>query len=74
MQQVRLPLLSDHALKYIINEPSLFSKNEDCFSMLKEVIEDKKHLLTEISVFSLHLVIVAVKIQILLFVKVVIQL
>ena len=40
--KVRLPLLSDHAVKYIINEHSSFSKNEDCVTMLKDVLDNKE--------------------------------
>ena len=42
--KVRLPLLSEHTLKYIVNKPSLFSKNEDCVVMLKEFIVNKENM------------------------------
>ena len=50
---VRLPLLSDHALKYIINKHSSFSKNEDCIPILKDVLDNKKSFVRKNSNFPL---------------------
>ena len=41
--KVRLPLLSDHVLKYIINKPSAFSEDEYCVAILKEVLNNKEN-------------------------------
>ena len=55
MLKVRLPLLSDHALKYIINEPSSLSKNEDCVALLKEVLNNKEKFVNKsLSLLSTH--------------------
>ena len=39
--KVRLPLLSEHALKYILDEELSFSNKNECMSVLKEVIAKK---------------------------------
>ena len=39
--KVRLPLLSEHALKYIIDKILSFSNKNECMSVLKEVIAKK---------------------------------
>ena len=47
--KVRLHLLSDHCLKYIINEPSSFSKNEDCIATMKEILNNKDNFVKKAS-------------------------
>ena len=39
--KVRFALLSDHALEKILKETSLFTEEEECFSILKDVIKNK---------------------------------
>ena len=39
--KVRLPLLSEHALKYSISKHSSFSENESCVAILKQVLDNK---------------------------------
>ena len=41
--KVRLSLLPDHALRHIINKPSSFSENEDCVTILKQVLSNKEN-------------------------------
>ena len=42
--KVRLPLLSDHALKYILNERSPFTEDNKCVDILKETLDSKENL------------------------------
>ena len=42
LSTTRLHLLSDHALRYVLKEPSTFSANKDCAGILKGVLEKKK--------------------------------
>ena len=39
---VRLPLLSDHALKNILNNTSSFTENDECVEILKEILANKE--------------------------------
>ena len=47
--KVRLSLLSHHALKYIFEEPSLFSNNYDCVTVLNEVVDNKENFVCKTS-------------------------
>ena len=49
--KVRLPLLSDHSLNYIINKPSSFSRNPDCVTILKDVLNNKVNVVRNSSSF-----------------------
>ena len=49
--KVRLPLLSDHCLRYILKRSSSLSENEDCVAMLKEVLENKEKFIKKNSSF-----------------------
>ena len=40
--KVRLPLLSDHVLKYLVNKSSSFLENNECVEILKAVSYDKE--------------------------------
>ena len=44
LSKIRLPLLSKHALNYVITEPSTFSSNEDCVSIMKKALDNDKEI------------------------------
>ena len=53
--QVRLPLLSDHALKHIIRKLSSFSKNKDCIGILNDFLNNKENVVeTHFSLLCTH--------------------
>ena len=47
--KIRLPLLSDHALKHTIIEPSSFSRNKDCIAVLEDVLNNKENFVRKSS-------------------------
>ena len=55
LKTVRLSLLSDHSLKYILKESSSFAKIEDCVTVLKKILKNKENLIeTNSSLFCTH--------------------
>ena len=47
LQNVRLPLLSETALEYLLNESSSFNQIDECVTTLKEVIQSKNELFND---------------------------
>ena len=43
LEKVRLPLLSEHALKYVLNKVSLLSKNNDCVNIIETALVNKNY-------------------------------
>ena len=43
--KVRLPLLSEQTLEYILKQSSTFTEVEDCVTMLKEILENRENLI-----------------------------
>ena len=49
--KVRLPLLPEHTLRYILKESSTISVNEDCVAMLKDLLEKNENCIDRKSSF-----------------------
>ena len=46
LQKVRLPLLSDETLKYLINKSSSFTNSDACISKIKEILKHKEDFIS----------------------------